>query len=133
MSTVVWMHEDAVNGTLLGRGPAVFVFDEDYLRREGYTLKRVGFLYECLLELPVEIRKGEAVEQILAFAAEHDADEVVMQASPNPWIRGVGAALERVLKVRRMVPEPFVELGGQPDLKRFSRYWARVESRLPIG
>lgn len=132
MSAIVWVHEDALDSLLLDHGPALFVFDEEYLRRERYSLKRIAFIYECLLELPLEIERGETVAQLLDFARRHGADEIAGAASPNPWIRERFGELGRSLKVRIEEPEPFVRLGGDPDLKRFSRYWAKVESRLPI-
>lgn len=133
MSAVVWVHEDALNGALLGEGPGVFVFDDDYLRRERYSLKRVAFLYECLLELPVEIERGRTADRLLEFARQRGAGSVVTAASPNPWIREKIEELRRSLPVRVIEPEPFVRLSGPADLKRFSRYWAKVEKRLPIG
>lgn len=132
MSAVVWVHEDALNHLLLHHGPALFVFDDEYLRGERYSLKRIAFIYECLLELPVEIMRGETVRRLLDFARRHGGDEIVCASSPNPWIRARIAELQRSLPVRIVEPEPFVRLSGEPDLKRFSRYWAKVESRLPI-
>lgn len=132
MSAVVWVHEDALNPALLSSGPALFVFDDAYLQSAGYSLKRVAFLYECLLELPVELARGETVPTLLAFAARHDAAELVASASPNPFIRDTLRQLAATLSVRVVEPEPFVQLPASTDLKRFSRYWTRVESRLPI-
>lgn len=132
MSAIVWLHEDALNGALLREGPALFVFDDEYLRLERYSLKRIAFIYECLLELPVEIERGGAVRQLLQFAARRQAAEIVTSKSPNPWIADRILELRKHLPVRVVEPEPFVKLNGAADLRRFSRYWAKVESRLPI-
>jgi hypothetical protein len=132
MSAIVWVHEDALNGELLHEGPGLYVFDEGYLQREGYTLKRIAFQYECLLELPVAIERGPFVETLLAFAAAHNAQAIVTTRTPNPVFQHVLGELQRSLPVRLREPAPFVELARPPDLKRFSRYWAGVETHLPI-
>lgn len=125
---VVWVHEGclAPDGPALSAHPgvpALFVFDEAYLRREGYTLKRIGFLYECLLELPVTIRKGDTVAHMRAFAAEHAAQRIITTATVCPWHRQViddiGA---EVLPVPPLITHP-----GPFDLTRFSRYWNKAK------
>ena len=133
---ILWIHGEALgpsNPALLahpGR-PAVFVFDTALL--EGATpaaaisLKRIGFLYECLLELPVTLRQGDVAEQVLAFAQAHGADGIVTSAATDPRFRAICRQLEPHLPLQVLEPEPFVELEGALDLGRFSRYWRRAE------
>ncbi len=126
---VLWIHGEALgptNPALLahpGR-PALFVFEA-----EPVSLKRIGFLYECLLELPVTLRCGDVVAEVLAFAARHHADGVVTCAATDPRF---GALVERIaasLPLQVLPVPPFVPgEPGQPfDLGRFSRYWLRAE------
>ena len=69
---VLWIHGEALgpaNPALLawpGR-PAVFVFDDALIAAGGLSLKRLGFLYECLIELPVTIRRGDVAAEVLAM------------------------------------------------------------------
>ena len=133
---ILWIHGEALgpsNPALRahpGR-PAVFVFDTDLL--EGATpaaalsLKRIGFLYECLLELPVTLRQGDVAEQVLAFAQAHGADGIVTSAATDPRFSAICLQLEPHLPLQVLEPEPFVELEGTVDLGRFSRYWRRAE------
>lgn len=142
---ILWIHGEAIgpaNPALQaypGR-PAVFVFDDALLAGRSPTtadpaapqpqpvsLKRIGFLYECLLELPVTLRRGDVVAEVLAFARAHDADGIVTSAGTDPRVAALCARLEAVLPVRVLPVEPFVQLPGQPDLGRFSRYWRRAE------
>lgn len=117
-----------------GAAPAVFVFDEEWIASERVSLKRLVFLYECALELPVSIRKGPVVETVLAFAREHGARTVVTTASVSPRIRGQVARLRRSIRVEAIEDEAFVDFGGrEPDLKRFSRYWSKAERRVFEG
>jgi deoxyribodipyrimidine photo-lyase len=133
---ILWIHGEALgprNPALLahpGR-PAVFVFDTALL--EGATpaaalsLKRIGFLYECLLELPVTLRRGDVAEELLAFAQAHGADGIVTSAATDPRFGVLCRQLEPHLPLQVLAAEPFVELEGPVDLGRFSRYWRRAE------
>lgn len=96
--------------------------------------KRLGFLVECLLELPVTVRHGDVAEQVLAFAGEHGADGVVTSRAVDPRFERLRWRIARRLPVAVLEPEPFVELEDSPerplDLRRFSRYWRRAAPRL---
>ncbi|MEB3308212.1 MAG: hypothetical protein VKK98_08705 [Cyanobacteriota bacterium] len=132
---ILWIHAEALgpaNPALQaysGR-PAVFVFDEALIRSQAISLKRLGFLYESLLELPVTIRQGDVAEQVLAFASRHRADGVVTTAGVDPRFRRIHGVLARQLPVAVLEPEAFVELETPPGLRRFSRYWRRAEEQV---
>jgi len=133
---ILWIHGEALsphNPALLahpGR-PALFVFDTALL--EGATpaaalsLKRIGFLYECLLELPVTLRQGDVAEELLAFAQAHGADGIVTSAATDPRFSAICRQLEPALPLQVLEPEPFVQLEAPVELGRFSRYWRRAE------
>jgi hypothetical protein len=54
----------------------------------------------------------------------------VTTATPDPLARRAIRRLAERFPVEVQEPEPFVTLAREPDLKRFSRYWARVEPLL---
>ena len=128
---ILWIHGEALgpsNPALVawpGR-PALFVFDDGLLSSSDLSLKRLGFLYECLLELPVTIRRGDVADEVLAFAARHGADGVVTTAAVDPRFAVISAAIGAALPLQVLAAEPFVEL-ADADLRRFSRYWKRAE------
>lgn len=145
---ILWIHGEALgpaNPALQahpGR-PAVFVFDTELLAGRSPTtgdpaapesqpvsLKRIGFLCECLLELPVTLRRGDVAAEVLAFARAHGADGIVTSAGTDPRVAAIGAVLAQELPVQVLEPEPFVELDGPVDLGRFSRYWRRAEREV---
>jgi len=136
---ILWIHGEALgprNPALEahpGR-PAVFVFDTALLEGDfpagALSLKRIGFLYECLLELPVTLRQGDVAEQVLAFAGAHGADGIVTSAATDPRFSAICRQLERQLPLQVLEPEPFVELAGPVDLGRCSRYWRRAEAAV---
>jgi hypothetical protein len=125
MISVAWVHDDALRHWW-GQMPAIYVFDDEKLRRENWSLKRIGFVYECLLELPLEIRLGDPVAQVLAFQKAYTADAVVSMDSPDPLLR----QQMKSLNAQVLPAEPFVTLNGKQDLSRFSRYWSKAERVL---
>ncbi len=129
-----WLHADCLNADWLdfARGPAVFVFDDRQLDADGWSLKRIGFVYECLLELPgVEIRRGPLAETLAQLLQEHHLDSILTVRTPVPWLQAQAADLgARNIRVEWVTPEPLVPLSGWVDLRRFSRYWRRAEAVL---
>ncbi|MEH2413785.1 hypothetical protein [Nostoc sp.] len=125
---IVWVHGDCLSpyNPVLQKypdAPAIWVWDEALIEEWQLSLKRIAFIYECLLELPVVIRRGDVAQEILAFAKEHDANLVVTANSPSPRFDDICNQMERSLAVQVLEVEPFFEYDGYIDLKRFSRYW----------
>lgn len=132
---LIWVHEDCLHRAspafrAAGAGsPALFVFDDAELERAGWTLKRIGFIYECLLDLPVTIRRGDPAVEVPRFAAEQGCTGFVTVASPDRRIQRIAAGIGA-----EVLPEdPFVEIKGKVDLARFSRYWRKAERVLLPG
>jgi deoxyribodipyrimidine photo-lyase len=135
LKPVLWIHGEALgpaNPALVAHPavPAVFVFDRQLIAQAGLSLKRLGFLYECLLELPVTLRHGDVAEEVLAFARRHGADGVVTSAGVDPRFALLRERIAAQLPLQVLEPEPFVELPEPVDLRRFSRYWRRAEPVL---
>ena len=129
---IVWVHEEArgpANPALedYPDAPALFVFDETWIKQQRISRKRLGFLYECCLELPVTIRKGDVVEQVLAFARRHGADGVITSGAVDPRLNRNAAAIDRALPLWLLDGDQFVDLPRPPRLGRFSRYWREAE------
>lgn len=146
---VLWIHAEALgpaNAALRAHPhrPAVFVFDPVAADQEPWGLKRLVFIYECLLELPLTIRAGDPVAELLAFVARCGADGVVTTRAVDPRLRAISARLAERLPLVVLEPEPLVPAdlespgagtaafgaGSLPDLRRFSRYWRWAEPRI---
>jgi hypothetical protein len=131
MSNLIWLHPDCLSASNPAYSkypgtPAMFVFDETEIAEEEWSLKRIAFLYETLLELPVEIDRGNVVEKLLT----RKPAKIITVASVNPRFAQHVRELERFAKVEVLPAEPFVDCPSNIDLKRFSRYWKRVEPML---
>ncbi|CEJ46782.1 hypothetical protein [Umezakia ovalisporum] len=132
---IVWVHGDCLsphNPALeeYPDAPAIWVWDEALIAQWQLSLKRITFIYECLLELPVVIRRGNVAREILAFAQEHQAGLVVTANSPSPRFNNICDEIEKSLTLEVWDTEPFFEYDGYIDLKRFSRYWQVAQKQL---
>ncbi|MCA9912895.1 MAG: hypothetical protein KC496_06085, partial [Anaerolineae bacterium] len=138
MSDVIaWIHADNLNPkqpifTEMADIPAIFVWDDELLQQWRVSFKRIVFIYECLLELPVVIRRGNVAQEVATFAQEHNAALVLTPDSPSPRHRQICRQILRKMPDRSKISvvhdDPFVAIENQDlDLKRFSRYWRQVQ------
>ena len=126
---LAWLHPDCLSDAWIEPGQrAVNVFDDAQIDDAGWGLKRLMFLYETLLGLPVEIHRGPIVQTLAALARSHGG--VVTVATPDPWVRARIAELGQSIPVEVKQAPVFVELQEPVDLRRFSRYWAKAEGHL---
>ena len=131
-----WLHADCLNAEWFqpSAGPAVFVFDERQLEADRWSLKRIGFVYECLLEIPgIEIRKGDVAVELAQAVSEYDCDSIVAMETLAPRFALIVERLKREfgLSVEIMKAESFagIDANEKFDLKRFSRLWEKVKVR----
>lgn len=135
MADIVWVHGDCLRPTnpalvAYPEAPAIFVWDDALLRQRRISLKRIAFMYEALLELPVTMYRGDVVAQIDAFAQHQQATRIVTSASVAPRFRQIATQLRKRYTVV-VLPEPeFVELSANSDIRRFTRYWNAVAPQL---
>ncbi|MCR9254864.1 MAG: hypothetical protein NXI16_02075 [Alphaproteobacteria bacterium] len=130
MTTLVWLHDDALRIPPDLRGqPALYVFDDETIRARHYGLKRIGFIYETLLTLPVEIRRGPTVETVLEIARREGAEAIALTGTPCPHLTATIEQVKARYPVRMIEPTPFVVPHKKLDLKRFSRYWHKVKDQ----
>lgn len=134
---VVWVHDFSMrpgSPAFRAAGPAgapgVFVFDEDWIARERLSVKRLVFLYECAIEMGLEIRRGNVVAAVLDFARERGASRVLTVECASPRVAAQVEALRRRIRVDAAPDDVLVDLAGrEPDLRRFSRYWSTAQWR----
>jgi hypothetical protein len=129
---IIWVHGDCLspNNPALREypdAPAIWVWDDALIEEWQLSLKRLTFIYECLLELPVVIRRGNVAQEVLAFAQEHNANQVATAESVSPRFDIICEEIEKNIDLEIFEVEPFFEYDGYIDLKRFSRYWKVAE------
>ena len=135
MADIVWVHGDCLRLTnpalvAVPGAPAIFVWDDALLHQRRISLKRMVFMYEALLELPVSIYRGDVVAHVRMFAQQHQAMRIVTSASVAPRFRQIVTALQQTQRVD-VLPEPdFVQLPAASDVRRFTRYWRVAAPQL---
>ena len=130
---IVWLHDDALalDGRLAAAAPGaplLYVFDERQMRALRWSLKRLVFVYESLLESGATIARGPIDATLAAFAAERGAERIVTRRSPDPWIKRTIAASS--LPIVSVDPEPFVRIERKIDVRRFEPYWRSASYSL---
>ena len=128
MTRWAWLHEDALRLT----HPAcqesdrqAFVWDDAYLEAQGYSFKRLVFIYETLVEMGVEIYRGDTESVLLELVAEND--QLAIPDTPNPELKRIVAALSQQREVDIVADEPFAIIQKEPEYKRFFRYWNKAK------
>lgn len=135
MSDVVWVHGDCLspyNPALqeAPSSPAIFIWDDALLEEWRISFKRIVFIYECLLELPVVIRRGVVSDVLCDFIKECSATRLLTTDSPSPRFYQILDSINRCmpqLEIQIFTVEPFVDYQKPLDLKRFSRYWQSIK------
>ncbi|MEM7555142.1 MAG: hypothetical protein AAF378_13770 [Cyanobacteria bacterium P01_A01_bin.84] len=125
---IIWVQGDRLSpkNTVLEKfpgTPAIWVWDDALLNEWEISLKRIAFIYECLLELPVVIRRGDVAKEVLAFAKENGAGKVISTDSPSPRFDRICSQISNSMELEIYQVESFIDYDGFIDLKRFSRYW----------
>ena len=131
---IIWVHGDCLSPAnpalkMYPDAPAIWVWDDALIDQWQLSLKRIKFIYECLLELPVVIRRGDVATEIVAFAQECDRHAVVTVTSPSPRFKDICQKIAP-LPITVLPIEPFFAYEGYIDLKSFSRYWKVAQRYL---
>jgi len=130
---LVWVHGDALSPTnpalqAYPDAPALFVFDEALLNDWRISLKRLVFMWECLLETRADLERGDVAQRLIARAKEQGFTKIATTYSPSPRWTSIVESLEKSgLVVEVHAVEPFLAYEGTFDLKRFSRYWSKAQ------
>lgn len=126
MNTVLFFHDEMLNPehpllALYPDTPRVFIFDTAQLERDGFSLRRVQFIADCVSEIPnIQVYKGTISEVLKELGTE----VVITQKTPQLHI----SSSLNGFKVHWHDEPEFVSFRGR--LKRFMHYWKAVEPEL---
>ena len=102
---------------------AVHIWDDEYYRRQRYSLKRLVFIYETLLELPLEIIHGNTLD----ILNELNLDHVVIPFSGDQALKNLFSKIEKIKTVQYLFETSFVHLDRTQEFKRFFKYWNQAK------
>ena len=139
-SYLIWVNEESLdphNPALTAyaqhsHAMPVFVFDAPALDASGWSLKRIAFLYESLLEIPnIHIYHGSSLDILTKLLADQRQQHgsVTLATTPvvDPRLQQLVFSLEKLVPVEQHSIEQFAPVERIRDLRRFSRYWGDVE------
>ena len=135
-NAVVWIHGDNLSATnpifqVYEDTPALFVWDGSLIDRWHVSLKRISFMYDSLLNLPVDIRRGDVVNELVTFAESHGAIRIATVPSPTRRFKQVCKELEkRGYLLDILQPTAFINYDKSFDLRCLSDYTASVQPAL---
>ncbi len=102
---------------------AIYIWDDEYLRANAYTFKRLLFVYDTLASMPVKIIWGESGDVLSSLAV----DRVYVPQTVCPWIKDVADRLSHKIDFTFVEDEPLVQLDEGKAWRRFYQYWNRAE------
>ena len=124
-NAIIWLHEKALstnhpvfNGSCKSTR-IIHIWDNGYLKKRNYSLKRLVFLYETLCSLPVQIIEGDTLEVLQSFEVE----QILIPQTPDSYIREIVETLS-IRKATLEVPGTiFSATGLDEKMGRFFKYW----------
>ena len=124
--SLIWVHEDALSQShpvFSAAGDehvALFVWDNEYFQSQNYTVKRLLFIYECLLEMDVQIIKGNTAEVLSDFCE----GQIYTAYTPNPYFLDIIEKLRTSSsRVTMIEGEPFSQIDSDVPMGRFFQFW----------
>ncbi len=127
---ITWVHDRMMSSdhpAVTETAGCFFVWDDARYARSAYSAGRIAFLQSALFCDDLHTGEVDLVSTIHQAARSRGATTIVTGATPDPRLQQAIAALAKLIQVRVVSTRPFVELTGRVDLRRFSRYWSKVE------
>ena len=131
---LIWLHEEALRTShpVFKAAPqgtrAIFIWDDDYLQKLSYSLKRLVFVYETLCSLPVDIIRGDTVSVIKELVPS----QLYIPESHKPHLVQLINSLTVVTTVEIAQDDAFVQIPQTKDFKRFFKYWSLAEKTASL-
>ena len=101
----------------------IHIWDDEYYRTQRYSLKRLVFIYETLLELPLEIIHGNTLD----ILNEQNLDHIVIPYSGDQVLKNLFSEIETIKTVHYLFETCFANLDRTVEFKRFFKYWNQAK------
>ena len=132
LDSIVLLHEKSLRipNTVIERltedTKVIYVWDDEYYKNRGYSLKRLVFIYESLCMLPVQILRGNAAEILTSF----NPKKVLIPFTADRGLTKMSENLSRRFNVEIIKDDLFCEVNFDFETKRFFKYWKRAEKTV---
>lgn len=129
---LVWLHSHWITPAspvlrAFPGAPVVYVFDDRWLLRHGWSSRRIALVYESLLMISgIDIRRGDTATELRAAAEAAGARRIAALRPKDPWLTEAARLLPPSIKVlwhapvlqRRAILPRFMQL--RPDHEALS-------------
>ena len=132
LDLIVLLHEkslripNTVIERLTGDTKVIYVWDDEYYKNRGYSLKRLVFIYESLCMLPVQILRGNTADILNSF----NPKGVLIPFTADTGLTRMSEKLSRRFNVEIIKDDLFCEVNFDFETKRFFKYWKRAEKTV---
>ncbi len=126
----IWLHEDSLSldhpvfSHASEPSCAVFIWDDAYFERQNYSLKRLTFIYECLIGLQerVAVYQGDTETLLRNICVD---GKLYVADTPNPIFLEIIGKIAQNNVVEIVKDKPFINAPDDVDMTRFFRFWNR--------
>jgi len=129
---IVLLHEKSLRipNTIVDRikkdTKVVFVWDDEYYKNRGYSLKRLVFIYETISKLPVQILRGDTLQILTSY----NPKKVLIPFTADTGLTRLSQSLSRSFNVEIIKDDLFCEEDFSFETKRFFKYWKKAEKTV---
>ena len=108
---IVLLHEKSLRipNTVVGLSnkdtKVIYVWDDEYYKNRGYSLKRLVFIYEALCKLPVQILRGDPTLILTSF----NPKKVFIPFTADTGLTKLSQSLSRSFNVEIIKDDLFCE------------------------
>ena len=129
--TVIWLHEKALGRTHPVMQDAhkatkiIHIWDDGYYRAQGYSLKRLVFIYETLCALKIDIIHGDSLAVFRALSPQ----KIIVPYTVASGITMLYHQLAGEFDCRLIKDVPFAQIAPDDKFKGFSNIGKKPRQR----
>lgn len=124
MSSILWLHEDALRSHPAQADRIIRMWDDAYLQAQNHSFTRLVFIYETLCEISaVKILRGETTGILSGLALQ----KLMIPYTLNPFIRQQAALLADTTKIEWLQETPFATINKPLHYLRVFPYWKQTQ------
>lgn len=129
VDSILWLHEKALKNwhdeidILDDNIRIIYIWDDGYYQRKGYSLKRLVFIYETLCAMKVDIIKGDTITIFQSLSA----NKIYIPYSADSEIKKLSDNISKITDIEIIKEVDFVNMANDISLKRFFQYWNKAK------
>ena len=138
MNNLIWLHEDMLRTEHLvfeiaGSNPhSFFVWDEKRFVDAGINFKRLVFIYQTLINLPVTIYRGDTRDVVNKLSYKFGVSEVFTPDANSVSLRRTFDKLQYIVDLNIVEDAKLFRYNDEVEYTRFFQFWRAIENRVQL-